>query len=145
MSTALRCLPLLALLLLGACQSPSPRALDPVQPAPQTAVPAAPQAQDQPQTLAQQFEAQLAADDLDAASRTFDRLRQQGDGQRLQDYQQLLADAWLQRSQRALEKGDLNAATTALAKARALMPKAPALTNGLGGNVQRKAPAAGSQ
>ena len=144
MSTALRCLPLLALLLLSACQSPSPHATNPVQPA-QAAVPAAPPVKAQPQTLAQQFEAQLAADQLDAATLTFDRLRQQGGGQRLKDYQQLLADAWLQRSQLALEKGDLNAATTALAKARALMPKAPALTNGLGGNVQRKAPAAGSQ
>ena len=135
MSTALRCAPLLLVtILLGACQSTP-------QPAP-VAAPAAALAP-QPPTLAQQFEAQLAADQLDAATLTFNRLRQEGgDAQTLQGYQQLLADAWLQRSQRALEKGDLNAATAALANARALMPKAPALTNGLGGALQRKAPAA---
>ena len=135
MSTALRCAPLLLVtILLGACQSTPQHA--PV------AAPAAAAVAPQPPTLAQQFEAQLAADQLDAATLTFNRLRQEGgDAATLQGYQQLLADAWLQRSQRALEKGDLNAATAALANARALMPKAPALTNGLGGALQRKAPA----
>ncbi len=93
MTRALRCLPLLALLLLGACQS-------------------LPWSED---------------------ARAQARERQQ--------FERLLADAWLQRSQQALERGDLNAATTALARARALMPKAPALTNGLGGALQPTPPA----
>lgn len=124
MTRALRCLPLLALLLLGACQS----------------LPwgAAEQAQ---QRERQQFERMLAAGELEAAALNLERLRQQ-DAEQAEHYQRLLADAWLQRSQQALEKGDLNAATTALSRARALMPKAPALTNGLGGALQPKAPAA---
>jgi len=130
MSAALRCLPLLALLLLGACQHPSPRAADPAQP------PALAPAQ-------AHFEAQLAAGELNEATATFHQLRrqQQTDGATLERYRGLLADAWLQRSQQALEKGDLNSATAALARARALMPKAPALTNGLGGALQPQAPA----
>ncbi|MOA12802.1 hypothetical protein D3C78_1328230 [compost metagenome] len=140
MTRALRCLPLLALLLLGACQSPSQR--DAGSPAPQA------QAQAQGPTvpvaaadgLRQQFEAQLASGQLEAAGATLEHLRrQESSAPALEGYQRLLADAWLQRSQQALEKGDLNTATTALTKARSLMPKAPALT---GGALQPKAPAA---
>ena len=138
--SVLRCLPLLALLLLGACQS-SPQS-DAGSPAPQ--------AQAQPEVptapvpvadgLRQQFEAQLASGQLEAAGATLEHLRrQESSAPALEGYQRLLADAWLQRSQQALEKGDLNAATTALTKARSLMPKAPALT---GGTLQPKAPAA---
>jgi hypothetical protein len=46
-------------------------------------------------------------------------------------YQRQLAEAYLQRSQIVLQKGDVNAAATALSRARALMPKAPALTGGV--------------
>ncbi|MGE8392551.1 MAG: hypothetical protein ACN6QI_08330, partial [Pseudomonas sp.] len=46
-----------------------------------------------------------------------------------------LAEAYLQRSQIVLQKGDVNAAATALARARALMPKAPALTGGVNGAI----------
>lgn len=42
-----------------------------------------------------------------------------------------MAEAYLQRSQIVLQKGDVNAAATALSRARALMPKAPALTGGV--------------
>lgn len=138
MTRALRCLPLLALLLLGACQSPSQR--DAGSPAPQAQVPAVPAAVVVADGLRQQFETQLASGQLAAAGATLERLRQQESGApALDGYQRLLADAWLQRSQQALEKGDLNAATTALTKARSLMPRAPALT---GGALQPKAPAA---
>jgi hypothetical protein len=46
----------------------------------------------------------------------------------LEPYQRQLAEAYLRRSQIDLQKGDVNAAATALSRARALMPKAPALT-----------------
>jgi len=135
MTRALRCLPLLALLL-GACQSPSQR--DVGSPAPQAQVPTAPVAA--AEGLRQQFEAQLASGQLEAAGATLEHLRrQESSAPTLDGYQRLLADAWLQRSQQALEKGDLNTATTALTKARSLMPRAPALT---GGALQPKAPAA---
>ena len=49
---------------------------------------------------------------------------------RLEQYQRQLAEAYLQRSQITLQKGDVNAAATALARARALMPQAPALVGG---------------
>lgn len=124
MTRALRCLPLLVLLLLGACQS----------------LPWSDAGRAQARER-QQFERLLAANELDAAALNLERLRQQGDAQ-AEHYQRLLAAAWLQRSQLALEQGDLNAATTALSKARALMPKAPALTGGLGGALQ-PAPATG--
>lgn len=113
MSTALRCLPLLALLALAACQTTPPVG--------------------SPDAAASRLEAQLAAGELDAATLTYQRLQRQDDEATAERYRQRLADAWLQRSQQALEKGDLNAATTALANARALMPSAPALSNDLGG------------
>lgn len=138
MTRALRCLPLLALLLLGACQSPSQG--DAGSPASQAQVQTAPAAVAAPDGLRQQFEAQLASGQLEAAGATLERLRrQESSAPALEGYQRLLADAWLQRSQQALEKGDLNAATTALTKARSLMPRAPALT---GGALQPKTPAA---
>mgnify|MGYP006195804001 CR=1 FL=1 len=49
--------------------------------------------------------------------------------------QRQLADAYLQLSQIVLQKADENAAATALARARALMPKAPALTGGVNGAI----------
>ncbi|MNP00321.1 hypothetical protein D3C76_921100 [compost metagenome] len=54
---------------------------------------------------------------------------------RLEQYQRQLAEAYLQRSQIVLQKGDVNAAATALSRARALMPKAPALTGGVNGGI----------
>ena len=53
------------------------------------------------------------------------------DDPQLVQYQRQLAEAYLQRSQIVLQKGDVNAAATALSRARALMPKAPALTGGV--------------
>lgn len=54
------------------------------------------------------------------------------DPERLAPYQRRLADAYLQLGQQALQDGDLNTATTALSRARSLLPAAPALTAGLG-------------
>jgi hypothetical protein len=54
---------------------------------------------------------------------------------RLESFQRRLAEAYLSRSQIGLQKGDVNAAATALSRARALMPKAPALTSGVNGAI----------
>ncbi len=123
MTRALRCLPLLALLLTAACQSLPWGAAERAQ------------ARER-----QQFERLLAGGELPAAGLALERLRMQDDRQ-VEHFQRLLADAWLQRSQQALEAGDLNAATTALARARALLPQAPALTEGLDGALQPALPA----
>jgi hypothetical protein len=55
--------------------------------------------------------------------------------QSLEQYQRQLAEAYLRRSQIVLQKGDVNAAATALSRARVLMPKAPALTGGVNGAI----------
>jgi len=57
------------------------------------------------------------------------------DDPRIEQYQRQLAEAYLKRSQIVLQKGDVNAAATALSRARALMPKAPALTSGVNGAI----------
>ncbi len=107
---------LLLLPLLTACQGTAPADhVAPVQPA------------------LWQLEAQLTAGDLEAASAAFDELQRLQAGNSLEAYQRRLAEAWLQRSQQALEAGDLDAATAALARARTLLPQAPALINDLGG------------
>lgn len=54
------------------------------------------------------------------------------DPEHLAPYQRQLADAYLRQGQEALQAGDLNTATTALSRARSLLPTAPALTAGLG-------------
>ncbi|MCO8162432.1 hypothetical protein NJC40_14340 [Pseudomonas sp. 21LCFQ02] len=54
---------------------------------------------------------------------------------RLDPLQRQLAEAYLSRSQISLQKGDVNGAATALSRARALMPKAPALTSGVNGAI----------
>lgn len=118
MTRALRCLPLLALSLLAACQSLPWSAAERAQ-----------------LRERQQLERMLAGGELEAAAANLARL-QAGDDAQTEYYQRLLADAWLQRSQQALEAGDLNAATTALVRARALLPSAPALTEGLDGALQ---------
>ncbi len=57
------------------------------------------------------------------------------DDSQLETAQRQLAEAYLKRSQIVLQKGDVNAAATALARARALMPQAPALTGGVNGAI----------
>jgi len=53
----------------------------------------------------------------------------------LENLQRQLAEAYLKRSQLMLQKGDVNAAATALARARSLMPQAPALIGGVNGAI----------
>lgn len=102
--------------LLGACQTPPP-APPPAPPAP---------------TAGQLWEQTLATGDLAKAETELGTLQQSSPNDpNLDQYQHDLAVAWLQQSQRALQKGDLNAAATALTHGRSLMPKAPALTNGV--------------
>ena len=106
--------------LLAACSSAS------VDPAP---VPAQPDAW-------QQLEQNIASSELATAEDQLAALQAQSpDDSRLEPLQRQLAEAYLQRSQIVLQKGDVNAAATALSRARALMPKAPALTGGVNGAI----------
>ncbi|AAY95492.1 hypothetical protein D3X12_04955 [Pseudomonas protegens] len=104
-------------LLLGACQSTPPAA---------TEVP------DARATAIAQLEQNIASSELATAEDQLSALQAQTpDDPQLVQYQRQLAEAYLQRSQIVLQKGDVNAAATALSRARALMPKAPALTGGV--------------
>jgi hypothetical protein len=98
-------------LLLGACQStPSGR----------------PTAADARAVAIAQLEQNLASSELATAEDQLSALQAQTpDDPHLVQYQRQLAEAYLQRSQIVLQKGDVNAAATALSRARALMPKAP--------------------
>ena len=79
-----------------------------------------------------QLEQNLASSELATAEDKLSALQAQTpDDPQLVQYQRQLAEAYLQRSQIVLQKGDVNAAATALSRARALMPKAPALTGGV--------------
>ena len=104
-------------LLLGACQS-TPSGDTPVPDARATAI--------------AQLEQNLASSELATAEDQLATLQKQTpDDPQLVQYQRQLAEAYLQRSQIVLQKGDVNAAATALSRARALMPTAPALTGGV--------------
>jgi len=108
-------------LLLGACQSTPPAA---------TEVP------DARATAIAQLEQSLASSELATAEDQLAALQAETpNDQSLEQYQRQLAEAYLRRSQIVLQKGDVNAAATALARARALMPKAPALTGGVNGAI----------
>jgi len=107
-------------LLLGACTS-SP----PVTEAPDTQGPAI-----------AQLEQSLASNALATAEDQLAALQAQTPNDpALEPYQRQLAEAYLRRSQIDLQKGDVNAAATALSRARALMPKAPALTGEVNGAI----------
>ena len=108
-------------LLLGACQSTPP---------------AAPQAPDARSAAIAQLEQNLASSELATAEDELAALQAQSPNDpALEPYQRQLAEAYLQRSQIVLQKGDVNAAATALSRARVLMPKAPALTGGVNGAI----------
>jgi hypothetical protein len=98
-------------LLLGACQSTPP---------------AAPEAPDARAAAIAQLEQNLASSELATAEDQLAALQAQSPNDpALEPYQRQLAEAYV------LQKGDVNAAATALSRARALMPKAPALTGGV--------------
>ncbi|MBZ3666072.1 PA5502 family lipoprotein [Pseudomonas monteilii] len=79
----------------------------------------------------QQLQQNISSNELATAEDQLAALQAQSpDDARLEQYQRQLAEAYLQRSQIVLQKGDVNAAATALARARALMPQAPAVTGG---------------
>ncbi|MBX9755709.1 MAG: hypothetical protein K2X80_13225 [Pseudomonadaceae bacterium] len=74
----------------------------------------------------------LSSGQLQQAESQLGSLKQRAAGDtRLEQYQRQLAENYLQQGQKALQKGDLNAATAALTHARSLLPQAPALTSGL--------------
>ncbi|WLI12665.1 MULTISPECIES: PA5502 family lipoprotein [Pseudomonas] len=104
-------------LLLGACQSTPPAAIE---------------APDARATAIAQLEQSLASSELATAEGQLAALQAESpNDQSLEQYQRQLAEAYLLRSQIVLQKGDVNAAATALSRARVLMPKAPALTGGV--------------
>lgn len=106
-------------LLLGACQSTPPAA-----------------APDARATAIAQLQQSIASSELATAEDQLSALQAQSPNDpQLEQYQRQLAEAYLQRSQIVLQKGDVNAAATALSRARALMPKAPALTGGVNGAI----------
>ena len=108
-------------LLLGACQSTPPAA---------TEVP------DARATAIAQLEQSLASSELATAEGQLAALQAESPNDAsLEQYQRQLAEAYLRRSQIVLQKGDVDAAATALSRARALMPKAPALTGGVNGSI----------
>ncbi len=79
----------------------------------------------------QQLQQSITSNELATAEDQLAALQAQSpDDARLEQNQRQLAEAYLKRSQIVLQKGDVNAAATALARARALMPQAPALTGG---------------
>lgn len=84
----------------------------------------------------QLFQRYLAEGRLAQADQLLDAAAACGvDTERLAPYQRRLADAYLRQGQEALQKGDLATATTALSRARSLLPAAPALTAGLGSDA----------
>jgi hypothetical protein len=107
-------------ILLAACQNKSVEAPAPVAP---------------PDEF-QQLEKNIASSELATAEDQLAALQAKApDDPRLEQVQRELAEAYLSRSQIVLQKGDMNAAATALSRARALMPKAPALTSGVNGAI----------
>jgi hypothetical protein len=79
----------------------------------------------------QQLEQSIASNELATAEDQLADLQAKApDDARLEPHQRQLAEAYLKRSQIVLQKGDVNAAATALARARTLMPRAPAVTGG---------------
>lgn len=79
----------------------------------------------------QQLQQNIASNELATAEDQLAALQAQAPGDaRIEQFQRQLAEAYLQRSQIVLQKGDVNAAATALARARALMPQAPAVIGG---------------
>lgn len=116
---ASRCLAIAVLLALAGCQQAAvapPPVVDPLAPA------------------YQRVEQHLSSGYLEPAREQLEALKAQAPADsRLEPYQRLLAEAYLQQSQAALQRGDLDAATQALIRARALLPQAPALGTKLPG------------
>lgn len=84
----------------------------------------------------QQLSQNITSNELATAEDQLTALQKQNPtDERLVNYQRQLAEAYLQRSQVVLQKGNVNAAASALARARALMPTAPALTSGVNGAI----------
>ncbi|MCJ8170492.1 hypothetical protein [Atopomonas sediminilitoris] len=76
------------------------------------------------------LDGQLQQGQLAAAETTLQQLRQINPADtRLESYQRQIAEAHLALGRQALAKGDMDSASRELAKARSLMPNAPALTD----------------
>jgi hypothetical protein len=83
-------------------------------------------------TAFRNIEQSLNKGQLQQAEGQLNSLKQRAAGDtRLEQYQRQIAETYLQQGRSALQKGDLNAASAALSRARGLLPQAPALTSGL--------------
>lgn len=83
-------------------------------------------------TAFRNIEQSLNNGQLQQAETQLNNLKQRAAGDtRLEQYQRQIAETYLQQGQSAVQKGDLNAASAALSRARGLLPQAPALTSGL--------------
>jgi hypothetical protein len=83
-------------------------------------------------TAFRNIEQSLNNGQLQQAESQLNGLKQRAAGDtRLEQYQRQIAETYLQQGQTALQKGDINAASAALSRARGLLPQAPALTSGL--------------
>ncbi|MFV3413855.1 hypothetical protein ACQCLI_27785 [Pseudomonas nitroreducens] len=89
------------------------------------------------------FETELAAGRLESAQLALGS--EQEDAAQLAERRQRLADAYLERSRAALAKGDVNGATTALTRARSLMPRAPGVAADVSGLQKPDIPAPAAQ
>ena len=79
-----------------------------------------------------QLDQSLASGDLSSAESQLGSLQQRAAGDtRLEQYQRQLAENYLQQGQSELQSGNLDNASAALGKVRALLPQAPAMTSGL--------------
>ena len=88
------------------------------------------------------FEIELAAGRLESAQLALGS--EQEDATQLAERRKRLADAYLERSRAALAKGDVNGATTALTRARSLMPRAPGVAADVSGLQKPAVPVAPS-
>jgi hypothetical protein len=83
-------------------------------------------------TAFRNIEQSLNNGQLQQAESQLNGLKQRAAGDtRLEQYQRQIAETYLQQGQTALQKGDINAASAALSRARSMLPQAPALTSGL--------------
>ncbi|MCY1273425.1 hypothetical protein D3C76_1167070 [compost metagenome] len=88
---------------------------------------------------ASSFESELAAGRLESAQLALSK--EPSTPEQLAERRQRLADAYLQRSREALQQGDVNGASNALARARSLMPRAPGVAADVSGLQQTTQPA----
>ncbi|WP_152219044.1 hypothetical protein [Pseudomonas sp. SCB32] len=85
------------------------------------------------------FETELAAGRLESAQLALGSEHE--DAAQLAERRKRLADAYLERSRKALQNGDVNGASANLSRARSLMPRAPGVAADVSGLRKPATPA----